>query len=74
MQARSQKLEGVRSTGSLAELEGCGQTEDGAETMMLEVTEYCGHGINGDPRRHCRRSFVRRVGEDHRLEKESIIE
>lgn len=31
---------GVSSTGNLAELEGWGQTEDGAEDMVLEVTEY----------------------------------
>lgn len=30
---------GVSSTGSLAELEGWGQTEDGPEDMVLEVTE-----------------------------------
>ena len=71
MQARRQTLEGVRSTGSYAELEGYGQTED--ETMMLEATEYCRHGISGDVRKHSRRPLVRRVGEYHRLEKESRI-
>jgi hypothetical protein len=71
VQARRQTLEGVRSTGSYAELEDYGQTEDGAEATILEVTEYCGHEISGDVRRHSRRPLVRRVGEYPRLEKES---
>ena len=52
---------GLRRAGCLAESEGQGQTEDGAEDMMLEVTEYGGEGINGDVSRHSRLSFVRRV-------------
>lgn len=60
---------GARSTGCLAELEGWEKTEDGAEDMILEATEYCGHGINGDVRRHSKWSFVRRLGEYRRVEK-----
>lgn len=58
----------VRSIGCLAELEGWEQTGDGAEDVMVEVTECCGHRMNGVVRRHSRQSFVRRLGEYHRAE------